>query len=142
MGNTDFFATFVAVSLQNINMEVWESDFEWLKVRHIVKDAMNKDSLPDLQTVLFLIGIQELGRISKQKFTKEEKQDLMHIAVCTLLEQDGYFEFVGRDQDGWPHWDEKKSFTLKGVNEQEAFLVVKVIDYFRKYNELTAFSLN
>ena len=62
-------------------MEYWERDFEWLKVRHIVKDAMKKDALPDLQTVLFLIGVQELGRIPKTKFTKEEKRDLMHVAV-------------------------------------------------------------
>ncbi len=74
-------------------MEVWEKEFEWLKVRHIVRDAMKKDTLPDLQTILFLIGVQELGRIPKEKFTKEEKRDLMHVAVCTLLEKDGYFEF-------------------------------------------------
>ena len=123
-------------------MEFWEKDFEWLKVRHIVKNAMDKDTLPDLQTILFLIGVQELGRIPKQKFTKEEKRDLMHVAVCTLLENDGFYEFLGRDQDGWPHWEEKKSFSVKGVKEQEDFLVVKVIEYFSKYNEVTSFSLN
>ena len=123
-------------------MEVWEKEFEWLKVRHIVRDAMKKDTLPDLQTILFLIGVQELGRIPKEKFTKEEKRDLMHVAVCTLLEKDGYFEFEGRDQDGWPHWKEVKSFTLKGVNEQEEFLMLKIIDYFYKYNEIAPFSLN
>lgn len=123
-------------------MEFWEKDFEWLKVRHIVKNAMNKETLPDLQTVLFLIGVQELGRIPKQKFSKEEKRDLMHVAVCTLLENDGFYTFVGRDQDGWPHWEEKKSFAVKGVKEQEDFLVKKVIEYFSKYNEVTSFSLN
>jgi hypothetical protein len=123
-------------------MEVWEKDFEWLKVRHIVKDAMRKDQLPDLQTVLFLIGVQELGRIPKTKFTKEEKRDLMHVAVCTLLEPDGFFEFEGRDQDGWPHWKELQSFNIKGEQEQEHFLIIKIIEYFQKYNEVTAFSLN
>jgi hypothetical protein len=88
-------------------MEDWERDFEWLRVRTIVKDALNKESLPDFQTVLFLIGVQELGRIPKNKFAKEEKVDLMHIAVCTLLEMKGFYEFVGRDQDGWPHWNRK-----------------------------------
>ena len=39
---------------------------------------------PDLETVLFLIGVQEFGDI-KEKFTKEQKQDLMHVAVCSLL---------------------------------------------------------
>ncbi len=65
-------------------MEVWELDFEWLRVQHLVKDAINHDKLPDLQSILFLIGIQELGFV-QHEFTKEEKQDLMHVAVCALL---------------------------------------------------------
>jgi len=123
-------------------MEVWELEFEWLKVKHIVKNAMGKDHLPDLQTVLFLIGIQELGRWPQDQFTKEEKKDLMHVAVCTLLEPDGYYEFEGRDQDGWPHWTEKKSFNIKGVKEQEYILIEKVIQYFKEYNEIDSFNLN
>ncbi len=77
-------------------MEDWELDFEWLRVQHIVQKSMRREQLPDLNTVLFLIGIQELGRW-KKGFSKEEKQDLMHIAVCRLLSYEGYFEFVGRD---------------------------------------------
>ncbi len=123
-------------------MEQWERDFEWLKIRHIVKNSMKKDSLADVQTVLFLIGVQELGRIPKHNFTKEEKQDLMHVAVCTLLEGDGYFEFEGRDQDGWPHWKSLKAFDIKGVDQQETLLIEKIIEYFNKYNELAQFSLN
>ena len=112
-------------------MEEWKSDFEWLRVRHVVKDAMGKDKLPDLQSILFLIGIQELGRWDHEKtFSKEEKQDLMHIAVCTLLEEDGYYDFVGRDQDGWPHWKKGRSFTTAGVKNQEEILKQKVIKYF------------
>ena len=123
-------------------MEQWERDFEWLKIRHIVKNSMKKDSLADVQTVLFLIGVQELGRIPKHNFTKEEKQDLMHVAVCTLLEGDGYFEFEGRDQDGWPHWKSLKAFDIKGVDQQETLLIEKIIEYFNKYNELAQFSIN
>jgi len=122
-------------------MEVWKQDFEWLRVKHLVKKAMKKETLPDLQTVLFLIGVQELGRIPKEKFTKEEKRDLMHVAVCTLLEPYGYYQFEGRDQDGWPHWKEIKSFDLKGVDDQEAYLVQRVIEYFQKYNEIHDFKV-
>ena len=46
---------------------------------------------PDLEAILFLIGIQEFGQI-KKKFTKEQKQDLMHVAICSLLSQSGYYE--------------------------------------------------
>ena len=121
-------------------MEFWERDFEFLRVRTIVKNALKKDTLPDLQTILFLIGVQELGRIPKSKFTKEEKRDLMHIAVCTLMESEGYFEFEDRDQDGWPHWKEKTPFSLKGIDEQEAYLVGKIIEYFKNYNHFHTFT--
>ncbi|HHS95752.1 MAG TPA: hypothetical protein ENJ45_04115 [Phaeodactylibacter sp.] len=110
-------------------MEEWQKDFEWLRVRHLVKEQLGRDSLPDMNALLFLIGIQELGRW-KEQFTKEEKQDLMHIAVCRLLSTEGYYEFEGRDADGWPHWKEVQPFTLSGVKAQEAFLKEKIIAYF------------
>jgi hypothetical protein len=112
-------------------MEDWELDFEWLKVRHYVRDSMKREELPDLNAVLFLMGIQEYGRVNP-KFTKEEKQDLMHIAVCRLLHSDGYFEFVGRDADGWPHWKQVIAMDLKGIDSQERFLKEKLIQYFKE----------
>ncbi|MEZ4943594.1 MAG: hypothetical protein R3D58_22155 [Saprospiraceae bacterium] len=110
-------------------MEDWQLDFEWLRVQHLVKDAMQRDTLPDLNTVLFLIGIQELGRW-KKKFTKEEKQDLMHIAVCRLLGYDGYYEFVGRDEDGWPHWRQVRELAQQPIAEQEKLLKMNAVRYF------------
>ena len=110
-------------------MEQWKLDFEWLRVQHIVKDSLKRDTLPDLNSILFLIGIQELGRW-KKKFTKEEKQDLMHIAVCRLLSIDGYYEFVGRDEDGWPHWKMLIPYKVEGVKNQEVLLKEKIIQYF------------
>ncbi|MFT4663685.1 MAG: hypothetical protein ACI8YQ_000176 [Polaribacter sp.] len=110
-------------------MVEWKLDFEWLRIRHLVKDQIGRETLPDLNALLFLIGIQELGRW-KEVFTKEEKQDLMHIAVCRLLSEDGYYTFKGRDADGWPHWEEENPLTLKGVDQQEQLLKEKVIFYF------------
>ena len=71
-------------------MEDWELDFQWLKLQHYVKDSMRLDALPDMRAVLFMIGIQEVGDL-RNTYTKEEKQDLMHVAVCTLLEEGGLF---------------------------------------------------
>lgn len=111
-----------------------ELDFEWLRVRHLVKDALKRESLPDMNAILFLIGIQELGRW-KSQFTKEEKQDLMHIAVCRLLSTEGFYEFEGRDADGWPHYVALKPFKTKGMKAQEEYLKVKVIEYFREWEK-------
>ncbi len=113
-------------------METWEFEFEWLKVRHWVKNSMGREQLPDLNGILFLIGIQELGRWDGT-FTKEEKQDLMHIAVCSLLAQDGCYQFKGRDADGWPHYEQLKPVDIKGVKEQELLLKTRVIQYFKAH---------
>ena len=110
-------------------MEDWQLEFEWLRVRHWIKDRFSRSELPDLNAVLYLIGIQELGK-KKDKFTKEEKQDLMHIAVCHLLSEDGYYEFEGMDADGWPHWKQLMPVDIKGLPAQEELLRRKVVEYF------------
>lgn len=111
-------------------MEDWELDFKWLELQHKMKATLKTSALPDMQSILFLIGIQEFGEVRKQ-FNKEEKRDLMHIAVCALLEKEGYYSFEGRDEDGWPHWEIEKPFTIKGVDEQERILKRTIIDYFK-----------
>jgi hypothetical protein len=113
-------------------MEEWQLDFEWLRIRHFVKDKLKQDKLPDLNAILLLIGIQETN-IVLPTYSKEEKQDLMHVAVCSLLAQDGYFELEGRDQDGWPHFIQIKSVETQGEQEQETLLKTLAIRYFSTY---------
>jgi hypothetical protein len=119
--------------------ENWELDFEWLRVRHYIKDSFRRDDLPDLNAILFLIGMQELGRW-KAQFTKEEKQDLMHIAVCRLLSYEGYYTFAGRDADGWPHYDLVKPLSNKNLKDQELLLKTGIIRYFREIESESAAS--
>lgn len=84
---------------------------------------------PDLETVLFLIGIQETNFRAK-KFSKEQKQDLMHVAVCTLLSASGYFELEKVDADGWPHFRQLKEMPAINLIEQENFLKDHILLYF------------
>jgi len=84
---------------------------------------------PDVETILFLIGIQELGS-TNTKFTKEQKQDLMHIAVCTVLAPSGYYGLEGKDSEGWPHFRQLKSMPTMNAFEQENFLKDHILLYF------------
>jgi hypothetical protein len=84
---------------------------------------------PDVETILFLIGIQELGEV-KEKFTKEQKQDLMHIAVCRVLSESGFFEKEKLDEEGWPHYKQLKSIPDMNMVEQENFLKDHILLYF------------
>jgi hypothetical protein len=90
---------------------------------------------PDLETILFLIGIQEYGHI-RDKFTKEQKQDLMHVAVCTLLAQSDYYIIEGYDDEGWPHFKQLKPLPELNAIEQENFLKDHALLYFETHNIL------
>lgn len=112
-------------------MEDWEIDFEWLRIRNQIKDSFKKPELPDLNAVLLLVGIQILGRWQKS-YTKEEKQDLMHIAICELLSQEGIYVFKGRDADGWPHYDRVTKSPVDGPEAQEKYLKIQIIRFFQR----------
>jgi hypothetical protein len=99
----------------------------WWKLEEKMIERFGKK--PDMETILFLIGIQEFGDI-RPKFTKEQKQDLMHIAVCSLLSQSGYYEIEGYDDDGWPHFRQLKSLPQFDMIEQEIFLKDHILLYF------------
>jgi hypothetical protein len=85
----------------------------------------------DLNSVLFLIGVQELGKGTKT-FSKEEKQDLMHIGICKVLSLSGFYELEGLDKDGWPHWKLVNKLPHFDLLEQEKFLKIHVMEYFEK----------
>lgn len=85
----------------------------------------------DLNGTLFLIGIQELGK-GQQHFTKEQKQDLMHIAICKVLSYAGYYELEGLDEEGWPHWKLIRKLPHFDLLEQEKLLKIQVLEYFER----------
>jgi hypothetical protein len=84
---------------------------------------------PDVESVLFLIGMQETG-FMVEKITKEQKQDLMHVAVCTVLSSSGYYEMEVTDEDGWPHFRQLKEIPVMELYQQENFLKDHILLYF------------
>jgi len=87
---------------------------------------------PDMEAILFLVGLQETGFI-KEKITKEQKQDLMHVAVCNLLMPSGYYELEQVDSDGWPHFRQLKPMPDMDPIQQENFLKDHVLLYFEQH---------
>lgn len=85
----------------------------------------------DTQAILFLIGVQELG-LGYREFTKQEKTDLLHIAVCTLLEPHGYYKFEARDVENWPHFTVLKPLPVLNDKEQQHLIKEAILDYFEQ----------
>ena len=87
----------------------------------------------DVQSILFLIGVQELGKGYKN-FSKREKTELMHVAVCTVLEPYGYYKTIGRDEDNWPHFEFIKELPPLDERQQQHLMKEAIITYFQAEN--------
>ncbi|MBA5792180.1 hypothetical protein H1R17_04635 [Flavobacterium sp. xlx-214] len=83
----------------------------------------------DVDGIIYLIGIQELGKFNK-KFKKDEKVNIMHIAICRLLEPFGYYEFSHFDNDGWPHYHVKDQLPHLKAGEQTVLMKEAIVQYF------------
>lgn len=88
---------------------------------------------PDVEAILFLIGMQETGFMQKI-ISKEQKQDLMHVAICTILMQSEYYDLEGKDGDGWPHYKQLKELPVMTMPEQENFLKDHILLYFELHD--------
>ena len=84
---------------------------------------------PDLNALLLLIGVQELGQ-GVAAFTKEQKQDLMHIATCKLFSLSGHYELAHVDDEGWPHYKLLTPVPFANLKEQERMLKWHILEYF------------
>jgi hypothetical protein len=102
-------------------------DTEWSK---LLESLSSKFGELEMEGLIFLIGIQELGK-GYQKFRKDEKLEVMHVAICTLLEPYGHYEFIGRDTDGWPHWKTNEKLPPLKPGQQALLMKQAIVDYFR-----------
>ncbi len=107
---------------------------KWVKLLVEIGNSIGKRP-KDLNNTLFLIGVQELGK-GPQTYTKEEKQDLMHIAICKVLSYSNYYELKGLDEQGWPHWQATKKLPHFDLLDQEKLLKMHVLEYFEKEYDL------
>ncbi len=107
----------------------FEFQKEWRETLALLESRFGGDM--DLDAVLYLIGLQELGK-GFQTFSKDEKVNIMHIAVCTLLVPYGYYEYEGEDSEGWPHYKRLKKLPHLKSEEQDRLMKEAVINYIRK----------
>ena len=101
----------------------WDELVEKLTQQFSEGDELSLDS------IIYLIGVQELGQ-GKKQFKKDEKVNLMHIAICKLLEPYGYYDFDFFDNEGWPHYRIVSNLPNLKPGEQTVLMKEAVIHYF------------
>lgn len=109
-------------------MTAAEINARWKELQFRIATDFDTDT-PDIKVMLFLIGVQELGK-GPRKFSKRQKEELMHIATCRLFSRLGYYTLEGQDQDGWPHWKQNGTIPNYTLLEQEMVIKSLIIDYF------------
>jgi hypothetical protein len=102
---------------------------DWDKLQEALTERFGNEM--EISDILFLIGLQELGQF-KKKFKKDDKINVMHVAICTLLESYGYYEYEGRDKEGWPHWKLNEEIPPLDTKQQNKLINEAVVDYFKK----------
>lgn len=83
----------------------------------------------DYDGIIFLIGIQELGK-GNLKLKKDQKLEVMHVAVCTLLSQYNYYRYIGNDEDGWPHYEPTEELPFLTSMQQHKLIKDAILNYF------------
>lgn len=101
----------------------------WEDVVQKISTRFGDGEALDLESIIYLIGVQELGKI-KKRYKKDDKVNLMHIAICRLLEPYGYYEFDHYDDDGWPHYHVKEQLPALKAGEQSVLMKEAIVQYF------------
>jgi hypothetical protein len=101
----------------------------WEKLVNLLSNQFSQGEDLDLDAIIYLIGVQELGKVH-QKYKKDEKLNLMHIAICRLLEPYGFYEFDYFDDEGWPHYTVKEHLPPLKAGEQSVLMKEAIVNYF------------
>ena len=101
----------------------------WENLQQKLANQFADGEIMELDAVIYIIGVQELGQLHR-RFKKDQKVDLMHIAICRLLEPYGYYEFDYFDDDGWPHYKVLEQLPNLKAGEQSVLMKEAIVHYF------------
>ena len=101
----------------------------WEKLTRQLTDQFSDGETIDVEGILYLIGVQEVGQLHK-RFKKDDNVNLIHVGICTVLEPLGYYAFEYFDPDGWPHFKLLESLPHLKPGEQSVLIKEAIVDYF------------
>lgn len=103
----------------------------WEKLVRELSDKFSQGEDLDLDGILFLVGLQEAG-LGYRRYKKDDKVNLIHVAICRLLEPYGYYSFEGVDKDGWPHFSATEKLPFLKPGQQSVLMKEAIVEYFQE----------
>lgn len=117
--------------MKDLNLKEREFKRDWSRVQNWMKNLFKRKSLPNLNFILFIIGVEEFGK-RRREYSFKERQKMRQIAIYRLLSYDGFYKLMGKDKDGYPKWDVVKPFTIQDDEIQKRLLKMKIVQYFKE----------
>lgn len=85
---------------------------------------------PDVDAMLFLIGVQSVGRGYEPDLPKERKQSLIMEGSYLAFETLGVYSRVGMERNGFWIWEKSFDLPKLSVENQEKLLRIGILNYF------------
>ena len=104
---------------------------DWELVVQNISEKFGDWEQLNLDAIIYLIGVQELGK-GTIEYKKDDKVNLMHIAICRLLEPFGYYEFDFFDEEGWQHYKTLEELPALKSGEQTVLIKEAIVMYFKE----------
>lgn len=106
---------------------------DWQLVENDFSTRFGGGEILDVDAILFIIGVQEVGQ-GHRVYKKNEKVDLIHVAICRVLEPYGYYTFDGTDKQGWPHYSINETLPFLKAGEQSLLIKEAIVAYCKENN--------
>ena len=90
----------------------------WEEIELLFQNRFKKEA--DLKSVLYVIGLRDLG-LGSGNYNKSDKEQIINHSVCRLLSQKGFFS-IKKAESKWPEWQQEKAFPKLKIKEQEDLL--------------------
>lgn len=100
---------------------------QWARFKEMFKE--NYGEMPSVISVLFVLGLGEIDD-TLAELTKEEKEAVIHVGLCSLLEKEGLYKRIEVDQDGWPHFEATQKATSLDIEKQEHYLRKLILKHY------------
>lgn len=87
---------------------------------------------PDIEALLFLIGVRSVGRGYEPELPKERKQSLIMEGSYLAFETLGVYSRVGMERNGFWIWEKNFDLPKLSVDDQEKLLQIGILNYFEQ----------
>lgn len=100
---------------------------KWSHFKEYFKE--NYGDYPSTISALFIIGLENIDA-PIDTLSKEQKEEVIHVGMCEILCLDHLYEYLGHDEEGWPHYHALDAVNTTNIEKQENYIRNLITRYY------------